>query len=83
MRCVRVVIGESDGFPLNESKSCVMSRRVRLLRGDESFSKVFSVRMGDVCSIGGSLCSDFFPAGITKEVTFAERRVVHYVSLLV
>ena len=58
MSCVSVVIEESEGFRLYGCNSCVISRRVLLLSKEESFSEV--VRMGDVCSRRGGLCSYLF-----------------------
>ena len=47
----------SEEFRLYGSNRCIISLIVRLLRTDENFSGVF--RIGEVCSIGGGLCSAF------------------------
>ena len=60
MRCVKVVIGESDGFRLYGSENCVIPRIVLFCMTEESFSGV--LRMGDVFSIGGGLCADLSSA---------------------
>ena len=43
----------SEGFRLYGSSRCVMSRRVRFLSTDESFSGLY--RKGDVSSVGSGL----------------------------
>ena len=47
----------SEEFRLYGSSRWFISRRVRLSSTDESFPGVF--RIGDVCLVGGGLCSAF------------------------
>ena len=52
------------------SNRCVKSRRVRLLSTDENFSEV--LRIGDVCSIGGGLCSALISVCTIYEMILTE-----------